>query len=107
MPTATTIVELCDAITAALRSRGFFDDHGDDAARHAAVDEAVEEASRKLGLKLTATEAAPGSARTVLAEGVPGVVTIVSQRRVEAPEGAQGHAKDSLNPDFGVTWALA
>jgi hypothetical protein len=107
MPAATTIVELCDAITAGLRSRGFFDEHVDDAARHAAVHEAVDEASRELGLKLTLSEKAPGSGHTVLAEEVPGMVTIVSQRRVAAPGEAQGDAQDSINPDFGVTWSLA
>jgi hypothetical protein len=37
---------------------------------------------------------------------VPGVVTIVSQRRVTHPD-ARGDAQESINPDFGVTWALA
>lgn len=106
MPTATTIVEICDAITAALRSRGFFDAETDDGARAAAVDEAIATASAELGLKLTASERSKDGGCTVLAEGVPGVVTIVSQRRVTHPE-AQGDAKESINPDFGVTWALA
>lgn len=107
MPTNTTIVELCDAITAGLRSRGFFDEGTDDAARHAAVHEAVDAAGRELGLKLTMSEKAPGSGHTVLAEEIPGLVTIVSQRRVAAPSEAQGEANDSINPDFGVTWSLA
>jgi hypothetical protein len=106
MATATTIVEICDAITAALRGRGFFDAETDDGTRAAAVDEAIASASGQLGLKLTASERSKDGGCTVLAEGIPGVVTIVSQRRIAHPE-ARGNARESINPDFGVTWALA
>lgn len=106
MPDAKTIVQVCDAITAALRSRGFFEAATDDGDRPRIVDEALGAASAELGLKLAPSEGMPGSGRTVMAEGVPGVVTIVSQRRVAHPEG-KGEAEDSINPDFGVTWALA
>lgn len=106
MPEATTIVEVCDAITDALRARGFFEPGKEDSARAAAVDEAVKEASAKLGIELKASERSEDGGCTVLAEGIPGVVTIVSQRRVSHP-GAKGEAEESVNPDFGVTWALA
>lgn len=105
MPEATTIVQVCDAITNALRSRGFFEAETADADREAIVDAAIEEASNQLGLKLTPEPGMPGSGYTVQAEGIPGVVTIVAQREI-AHEG-KGDAKDSINPDFGVTWSLA
>lgn len=105
MPEATTIVQVCDAITHALRSRGFFEEKTADADREAIVDAAIEEAGSQLGLKLTPAHGMPGSGRTVQAEGIPGVVTIVAQREI-AHEG-KGGANDSINPDFGVTWSLA
>lgn len=105
MPTATTIVEVCDALREALRRRGFFAQAADDATRRREIEAAVEETSRDLGLKLTASEKAPGSGHTVLADGIPGMVTIVSQRRVAPPAGNE--AKSSVDPDFEVNWTIA
>lgn len=104
MPQATNIVEFCDAITAALRARGFFAAETAEEERGRIVDAALADAGSQLGLALTPSEAKPGSTRTVLAEGIPGVVTIVTQRRIGQPDAT---AEESINPDFGVTWQLA
>jgi hypothetical protein len=104
MATATTIVQVCDAITAALRGSGFFEPGQKDGARAAMVGPALERAAADLGTKLTVSEHLENGGCTVLAEGVPGVVTIVPRRRVE--HHGKGDAADSVDPDFGVTWAL-
>jgi hypothetical protein len=103
--TTRNIMEVCETITQALRQRGFFDSALDDAARERLVAPAVEAASAELGVKLTPSEQADRGGCTVLAEGVTGLVTIVSQRRVEHA-GAKGDADESVNPDFGVTWSM-
>ena len=78
----------------ALRRRGFFDGETDDAARHAAVAGRGRGTPRRaLGLKLTLSEQAPGQRPHRLAEGIPGLVTIVSQRRVTAPAGRKEWAR--------------
>lgn len=105
MPTATTIVQVCDAITQALRQQGFFEQGGSDDRRAGMIEPAVREAAAELGLDLTLGRAHDPAASTVMAEGVPGVVTIVSQRRVGDGTPEDGH--DSINPDFGVTWSIA
>jgi hypothetical protein len=105
MTTTMNIMQVCETVTQALRQRGFFDADQDDATRAEVVEPAVEAASAELGTKLTISEHLPGGGCTVLAEGIPGVVTIVSQRRVDDPD-AKGDAQDSINPDFGVTWAI-
>jgi hypothetical protein len=105
MPTTTNIMQVCESITQALRQRGFFDEGGSDQAREGVVPEAVDAAAAELGMKLTASEGSDrGGTVTVLADGVPGMVTIVAQRRVGDGTPEDGH--DSVNPDFGVTWAL-
>ena len=104
MPEPTTIVQVCDAITAALRSRDFFAAETADSDRAQIVDAGLAEAGGRLGLELTPSEAMPGSARTVMAEGIPGVVTIVTQRRIGQTD---AEVEESINPDFGVTWQLA
>jgi hypothetical protein len=104
MTTATTIVQVCDAITGSLRGQGFFDAERDDEARARMIEPALASASDDLGTKLTVSEHMPGGGCTVLAEGIPGVVTIVAQRRLG--HHGKGGAEDSVNPDFGVTWAL-
>ena len=108
MTTTTTrnIMEVCEAITQALRQRGFFDSDLGDAEREKLVAPAVEAAAAELGLKLTPSERSDRGGYTVLAEGVTGLVTIVSQRRVEQPPGTRGDADESINPDFGVTWSM-
>jgi hypothetical protein len=105
MATTMNIMQVCETVTQALRQRGFFDADQEDAARAEAVGPAVEAASAELGTKLTVSEHLPNGGCTVLAEGIPGVVTIVSQRRIDDPD-AKGDAQDSINPDFGVTWAI-
>lgn len=101
---ATTIVQVCDAITAALRGEGFFDAEQNDGERAAMIGPALERASDELGCKLTVSEHLPDGGCTVLAEGVPGVVTVVARR--EVGHHGKGGAADSVDPDFGVTWAL-
>jgi hypothetical protein len=103
--TTTNIMQVCETITQALRQRGFFDDGHDDAARERMVLPAVEAAAGELGMKLTPSEQSVQGGYTVLADGVPGLVTIVSQRRVDHP-GTKGDADESVNPDFGVTWSM-
>jgi len=107
MTTTTTrnIMEVCETITQALRQRGFFDSALDDAARERLVAPAIEAAAAELGVKLTPSERSDQGGYTVLAEGITGLVTIVSQRRVEHP-GTKGDADESVNPDFGVTWSM-
>jgi hypothetical protein len=87
-----------------LRGQGFFEAERHDDARARMVEPALASASADLGAKLTVGEHLPGGGCTVLAEGIPGVVTIVAQRRLD--HHGKGGAKDSINPDFGVTWAL-
>ena len=103
--TTTNIMQVCEAITQELRQRGFFESGGDDAARERMVLPAVEAAAAALGMNLTPSEQEGKGGYTVLADDVPGLVTIVSQRRVEHP-GTKGDADESVNPDFGVTWAM-
>jgi hypothetical protein len=105
MTTATTIVQVCEAITEALRDRGFFEAEREDEARAGMVAPALEAASAKLGARLTVSGQREDGGCTVMTEGVPGLVTIVPRRRVE--HAGKGGAEDSVNPDFGVTWALA
>ena len=105
MPTATTIVQICDAITASLREQGFFEADREDSARADMLEPAVRSAADELGLDLKLSNAHDAKASTVMVEGVPGVVTIVAQRRIGDGTPEDGH--DSVNPDFGVTWALA
>jgi hypothetical protein len=105
MATATTIVQVCDAITEALRAKGFFEAEREDEAREGMVAPALETASVELGMKLTVSGQREDGGCTVMAEGVPGLVTIVPRRRVE--HAGKGGAEDSVNPDFGVTWSLA
>jgi hypothetical protein len=104
MATATNIMQVCDAITAALRGGGFFEEGKDDAARAAMIGPALEQASGELGRKLTVTEHLDDGGCAVMADGVPGVVTIVARRELEHQ--GKGGAADSVDPDFGVTWAL-
>lgn len=104
MANATNIMQVCDAITAALRGSGFFDEGKSDEARAGMVGPAVEQASRELGRELTMGGHLADGGCTVIAEGVPGIVTIVARREIE--HHGKGGAADSVNPDFGVTWSL-
>jgi hypothetical protein len=101
----TNIMQVCEVITQQLRQRGFFEAGGDDAGRERMVLPAVEAAAGQLGTKLTPSEQSDKGGYTVLADGVPGLVTIVSRRRVDHP-GTKGHADESVDPDFGVTWSM-
>ena len=103
MSTTPSIVEVSATITKALRQRGFFDPGGDDRVRADLVPEAVGAAAAELGMKLTPSKRPERGAFAVLAEGVPGMITVVAQRRLAdgLPEGRP----ESINPDFGVTWS--
>jgi hypothetical protein len=98
MPADTTIVEVCDVLREALRRRGLFDGGLDPSARRRGLRDAVEEAAGALGLRLTLAGDAAGSGHTVVAEGVPGLVTIVPQ---------QEEIEGKIDPKLGVTCVLA
>jgi hypothetical protein len=104
MPADITIVEVCDVLREALRRRGLFDGGLDRAARERALRDGLEEAAGSLGVKLTLADAV-GSGHAVAAEGVPGLITVVPQDRVAGPR--QGEVEDKVDPDLGVSWALA
>lgn len=104
MTTNANIMQVCEAITEALRSKGFFAAEGDDAAREGMIQPAVDAASSRLGTKLAMARAHEAGTHTVSAEGIPGMVTIVSQRRVG--HGGKAGDHESVNPDFGVTWSM-
>jgi predicted amino acid-binding ACT domain protein len=97
---ATNIMGVCDAISEELKAAGFFAEGGSDDARLAMVEPAVAAASKRLGVDLQVARERGDHLCTVTAEGVPGLVTVVSQREVE------GQGRGSTNPDFGVTWSM-
>ena len=106
MPTTTNIMQVCEAITQALRQRGFFDEGGSDQARQGGrVGGRRRRGGRARDEADAQREGPTAAARSPCwPTACPGMVTIVAQRRVGDGTPEDGH--DSVNPDFGVTWAL-